>query len=98
MQKYDSSPLTLINSASKSAQTLINLLAAEFPIFRDESYFEDRTVRFLKRAQILVADLWACFDGRGYGEFHDIGEVTMFAGPYRLLRIPHHHLLPREEK
>jgi hypothetical protein len=24
--------------------------------------------------------LWAAFDGEGYGEFHDINKITMFAG------------------
>ena len=33
-----------------------------------------------KRAQILIADLWACFNGESYGEFHDIDKITMFAG------------------
>ena len=36
-------------------------------------------VHILKRAQILVADLWACFDGAGLGAFHDIDSITMFA-------------------
>jgi len=46
--------------------------------------FEGRKVRFYKRAQILVADLWACFEGEGYGDFHDIDKITMFAGVYNL--------------
>ena len=32
-----------------------------------------------KRAQILVADLWACFNGKSFGQFDDIGTLTMFA-------------------
>lgn len=36
-----------------------------------------------KRAQILIADIWACFEGQGYGEFHDIDTITMFAD-YRI--------------
>ena len=36
-------------------------------------------VYFLKRAQIFVADVWHRFEGRGYGEFHDIDSLTMFA-------------------
>lgn len=32
-----------------------------------------------KRAQIFAADLWGAFKGKGYGEFHDIDSVTMFA-------------------
>lgn len=43
-------------------------------------------MRFLKRAQILVADIWACFDGADYGEFHDIDKITMFAD-YRVPQI-----------
>lgn len=33
----------------------------------------------MKRAQILVADLWACFDGQGFGQFDDIDSITIFA-------------------
>jgi hypothetical protein len=36
-------------------------------------------VSFWKRAQILVADIWACFEGKGLGTFHDIDSLTMFA-------------------
>ena len=36
-------------------------------------------VWFLKRAQIVVADVWACFDGQGLGRFDDIDSITMFA-------------------
>lgn len=51
-----------------------------FPCFRDETFFENKTIRFFKRAQILVADLWACFEGDSYGRFDDINTITMFAG------------------
>jgi len=40
----------------------------------------------MKRAQILVADLWACFEGAGPGEFRDIDKITMFAD-YRVPQI-----------
>ena len=36
-------------------------------------------MHILKRAQILVADLWACFEGQGLGAFTDIDTITMFA-------------------
>jgi len=36
-------------------------------------------VSFYKRAQIVVADIWNCFDGKGLGAFRDIDAVTMFA-------------------
>lgn len=74
----------LIKSAEGSAGKLVNLLAMRFPCFRDETKFDRRKVRILKRAQIFVADLWAAFDGEGYGEFDDIDNITMFAGEHRL--------------
>jgi hypothetical protein len=40
-------------------------------------------VFILKRAQILIADLWACFEGKTYGKFNNIESITMFAD-YRI--------------
>lgn len=74
--------VTLIEDAKGSAAELVNLLAESFPCFRDEGVFEKKKVRYLKRAQILVADLWAAFEGEGYGQFNDIDKITMFAGMY----------------
>ena len=80
MQNFDSSVLNLIEQGNQSAVALVNLLAEHFPSFNDECKFEGRNVRFLKRAQIFVADLWAAFEGDSYGTFHDIEKITMFAG------------------
>lgn len=76
----DLSVVRVIKKADHSAGKLVNLLAKHFPCFRDEARFDGRKVRFLKRAQIFVADLWAALNGTGYGDFHDIGHLTMFAG------------------
>jgi hypothetical protein len=35
---------------------------------------------FYKRAQIFVGDLYGAFAGQGLGHFHDINQLTMFAG------------------
>ena len=83
-EKFDGSFINCVYDANQSAAALVNLLADEFPCFRDEGVFDGRTVRFYKRAQILVADLWACFDGESYGEFNDIDKITMFAGMHSL--------------
>jgi hypothetical protein len=66
----------------------VNILARDFTSFRDEHRFNGRRkpVRFLKRAQIFVADLWACFEGEGHGAFRDIDKITMFAD-YRVPQI-----------
>ena len=37
------------------------------------------SVAFYKRAQILIADVWACCEGEGLGAFTDIDDITMFA-------------------
>lgn len=94
-QKYDCSFTNCIEAADGSAARLVNILAEDFSCFRDESRFEGKTVRILKRAQILVADLWACFNGEDYGAFDDIEKITIFAGRlpfsfflFRKFRIP----------
>lgn len=87
-EKYECSPANLVAAAKGSAAGLVNLLARDFSCFRDEHQFEGRKkpIRILKRAQILVADLWACFEGEGFGEFRDIDKITMFAD-YRVPQI-----------
>lgn len=79
-EKYNGSFINCIYDANQSAAALVNLLADDFACFRDEASFDGRRVRFYKRAQILVADLWACFEGESFGEFYDIDKITMFAG------------------
>ncbi|KAG8527665.1 uncharacterized protein KY384_007818 [Bacidia gigantensis] len=78
--QYDGSFLTTLEEANGSAAALVTTLARDFPCFDDSTRFEGQRVSFYKRAQILVADLWACFEGEGYGNFSDIDQVTMFAG------------------
>ncbi|RYC65748.1 hypothetical protein CHU98_g478 [Xylaria longipes] len=87
-EKYSCSFTNLIDTANGSAAALVNLLARDFSCFRDEFRFEGRRkpIRFLKRAQILVADIWGCFNGESYGAFRDIDKITMFAD-YRVPQI-----------
>lgn len=79
-QEFDSSVVTLIEDAKNSAAGLVNLLVDHFDCFKDEGKFDRKSVRLFKKAQIFVADLWAAFDGEGYGKFDDIDKITMFAG------------------
>ncbi|KAK2071998.1 hypothetical protein P8C59_006379 [Phyllachora maydis] len=87
-EKYQCSITTLVSRADNSAAALVNILARDFACFRDEHPFEGRRdpIRILKRAQIFVADTWACFDGESFGHFRDIDKITMFAD-YRLPQI-----------
>lgn len=76
----------MLEKADKSAERLIELVLESFPSFRDVGEYKGKQVKFLKRAQILVGDLWGCFAGKGLGEFTDIDKITMFAD-YRFSRL-----------
>ena len=69
----------LVEICDKDAVRLAHQLAASFPCFRDQATYDGQTVVFLKRAQIFPADLWNRFGGTRYGEFRNIGDLTMFA-------------------
>lgn len=78
-EKWEGSFVNCVKAANNSALKLMEILVEDFPSFRDWCEFEGQTVVFLKRAQIMVADIWAAFSSKGLGEFSDIGIVTMFA-------------------
>ncbi|RMZ85581.1 hypothetical protein DV737_g621, partial [Chaetothyriales sp. CBS 132003] len=85
----DSSPAALVKQADNSAAQLVNLLVQKLPsCFNDAHTFHGKEVVLHKRAQILVADLWACFNGQSYGQFDDIATLTMFAD-YRVPQMLH---------
>ncbi|GAB7350737.1 hypothetical protein MBLNU459_g1288t1 [Dothideomycetes sp. NU459] len=86
--QFGGSIVELVESGEGSAGKLVNLLAHEFPCLKDETRFEGRKVRIMKRAQILVADIWAAFNGEGFGQFDDIQNITMFAD-YRIPQMLH---------
>ncbi|KAG0222834.1 hypothetical protein B0O80DRAFT_478628 [Mortierella sp. GBAus27b] len=89
VEKFGGSFVNCIAQADNSALKLVDIITSNFSCFRDESDFCGRKVQFYKRAQILVADLWACFENKGYGEFKDIDEITMFAD-YRVPQALYH--------
>jgi len=81
-------PRLWVEQARNSAVTLCCLIVARLPMFRDETVLHGRRVVFLKRAQILVADIWGCL-GRpsaGLGSFVDIASLTCFAD-YRVPQL-----------
>ncbi|XP_076165923.1 queuosine 5'-phosphate N-glycosylase/hydrolase-like [Ptiloglossa arizonensis] len=86
LEKYQGTFTECIKSSSGSAEKLLKLIVNDFESFQDESDYETYRVSFYKRAQILVADIWACFKGEGLGKFHDIDYFTMFAD-YRVPQV-----------
>ncbi|KAI5284592.1 hypothetical protein KEM55_000996, partial [Ascosphaera atra] len=89
VEKYDGSFVTCIEEANGCAGYLVNLVADDFPCFHDSVQLAGKEVQIYKRAQILVADIWACFNGKDYGRFKDIDQITMFAD-YRIPQILQH--------
>lgn len=80
------SATAFFSSAKNSAQKLVELLTAHLPMFRDAALYEGRWIPFHKRAQILVADLWGTFGGKGPGAVIDLPWLTAFAD-YKLPQI-----------
>lgn len=89
MERFDGSFVNCVKKSNKSCMKLLNMIVENFNSFKDEALFNGEKVFFYKRAQILIADIWACFDGKGLGEFHDIDEITMFAD-YRVPQALHY--------
>lgn len=89
LSSFGGSFAAVVRAARGSARRLVQLVYDHFPSFRDEAEFAGRRVRFLKRAQILAADIWSCFDGSGFGLFEDISTLTMFAD-YRVPQALRH--------
>lgn len=88
LEKFGDSVHEIFRAADGSALELVRIVTSEFESFRDQCCFEGEMVRIYKRAQILVADAWACFEGTSWGKFRDIDEITMFAD-YRVPQILH---------
>lgn len=78
-QSYGGRAARLVKKARRSAVRLVDLIAASFPGFRDQTVYRGRQVFLYKRAQIFVADVFGAFQGKGLGRFDDMGELTMFA-------------------
>jgi hypothetical protein len=89
LSKYSGSFVNCVKASQGSALALLKTVVEDFPCYRDEApyvYDENTIVTFYKRAQILVADIWACFEGKGLGAFSDINVLTMFAD-YRIPQV-----------
>lgn len=69
----------LVESCGKSAVKLVALITSHFPGFRDHTVYKGHQIFLYKRAQIFAADVWGAFKGEGYGDFSDIGSITIFA-------------------
>ena len=76
---YQGQAHCLVEAASSSATQLVQMLVTDFPSFRDEASYKGHRVPFRKRAQIFVGDLYGSFQGKRWGEFDDLDQLTAFA-------------------
>lgn len=83
-EKYDGSVLNLLTKANKDTDTLIELLLADFPSFRDQITLAGQETYFLKRAQIFPSDLY--FSGLPELRLDNLQNLTVFAD-YKLPQI-----------
>lgn len=79
----------LVTAARKRAIALVRLLAEKLLSFRDAAEYQGHKVYFYKRAQLLAADLYGAFRGKGWGNFIDTDELTAFAD-YKLPQVLRH--------
>ncbi|XP_006818133.1 queuosine 5'-phosphate N-glycosylase/hydrolase-like [Saccoglossus kowalevskii] len=79
VENFDGSFANCIAACQNSALKLLQLVTSTFRSYQDIATYEGKTVSLYKRAQIVIADIWSCFEGQGLGHFHDIDCLTMFA-------------------
>jgi hypothetical protein len=83
---FNSDAANVVKSADSDAQKLLAVILENFPSFRDTSVYQEREVCFQKRAQLLVADIFQIFGGKGYGDLRNIDTLTACAD-YKLPQI-----------
>jgi hypothetical protein len=66
-----------VNAAGGSSEAMVEQLT-QLCHFQDEHDYHGQTVRFYKRAQIIVADLQLAFAQMGHNIFNDVEKLTMF--------------------
>jgi len=85
-RKYAGKFINLIDKCKGDAIELVLEVVRNFLSFRDEAMFGSKKIRFYKRAQILVSDLYASFGGRKWGKFKNLNKLTIFAD-YKIPQI-----------
>lgn len=89
LREYQGDPLLFLKSAENYSSNLVLKIYQEVPFFQDVSFYNNFQVYFLKRAQILVSDIFGAFGGRGLGFFKDLDWLTAFPD-YKLPQILNH--------
>jgi hypothetical protein len=78
LTRFEGRPTALVEAAGASAERLVALLDA-LPYFHDVQAYDELSVPFYKRAQLMAADLSVALAGQGPGRFDDLVRLTIFA-------------------
>ncbi|GAC1393126.1 MAG: hypothetical protein NVS4B11_01510 [Ktedonobacteraceae bacterium] len=89
-EKYQGQFAQAIKQVNNNAVELVLLLARNLSSFNDVVIYRNREIRFFKRAQICVADIYSSFGGKQWGAFSDLDKLTIFAD-YKLPQILRHY-------
>lgn len=79
-----------VEQAHFDAVQLVALLVEHFASFRDRTLYRNHEIRFFKRAQICVVDLYNTFQGQQWGHLHHLNHLTCFAD-YKLPQVLRHY-------
>lgn len=90
LERFDGQFANAIEQVGRSAIQLAYLLATTFPSFHDVATYRNHEVRFFKRAQICVADLYHAFRGKAWGNLAGLDQLTAFAD-YKLPQVLRHY-------
>jgi len=85
IKKYGESEKFILSVHHKLSELVLKI-SKELFSFDDIAHYKGRKVYILKRAQILPADIWGAFGGKGIGYFEDLDYLTAFAD-YKLPQI-----------
>lgn len=77
-EQFGGSFTALPEAAGRRAERLVEFLTA-MSGFQDVANYRGLRVPFYKRAQLTVADLSIAFNGKGWGFFEDLNDLTLFA-------------------
>ncbi len=79
LRDYGGDYCAYVKAFNGDAVAFVNAVVRDFSSFRDEARYENRLVRFYKRAQILVSDTAATCHGKDRGSFKNLDDLTAFA-------------------
>ena len=78
-EKYNGKTLNLVMAGENDVNKLVELIIQDFPTFRDYCEFKGQRAYFLKRAQLFASDINYAFQGKDYGYFNNMEDLTIFA-------------------